>query len=155
MKRSTWGTEHVLLLLMSGGFFIHLISATRHLRDETSRVGDVVTRPVDAALFILMAYCAVGLITGYRAFADTYDMRTTARKLGYWLITAYVTVSLPGHVGYLATGDTGFFDAFPWWFSLAILALYSVIVAYVVTLRRRAPQLESRSPATYATAPNP
>jgi hypothetical protein len=136
MKRSTWCTEHVLLLLMSGGFFIHLVSASRHLRDESSRVGDVVTRPVDAALLLLMAYCAVGLATRYPAFADTYDMRTPHRRLGYWLITGYIVMSLPGHIRFLATGDTGFFDAFPWWFSLGVLVVYVLIVAYVLTLRR-------------------
>lgn len=156
MKRSTWGTEHVLLLLMSGGFFIHLISASRYLSDSTSRVGDVVTRPVDAALFLLMAYCAVGLTARYRAFAHTYDMRSPQRKLGYWAITAYVTVSLPGHVGFLATGDTGFFDAFPWWFSPVILAVYALIVAYVLTLRRlpdHAPVLAAATRISGAAAP--
>ncbi len=153
MKRSTWCTEHVLLLLMSGGFFIHLISVSRHLRDDGSRVGDVVTRPVDAALFVLMVYCAVGLIMRHRAFARTYDVRSMKRKLGYWGITAYITVSLPGHVGFLVTGDTQFFDAFPWWFSLAVLAVYVLIVAYVVTLRRL-PEAQGDFPNAPGTTPN-
>jgi hypothetical protein len=63
-------------------------------------------------------------------------MRTPQRKLGYWLITGYIVVSLPGHIRFLATGDTAFFDAFPWWFSLVVLVVYVLIVAYVLTLRR-------------------
>jgi hypothetical protein len=150
VKRSTWCTEHALLLLMSGGFFIHLISASRYLQDDTSRVGDVVSRPVDAALFLIMTYCAVGLVTRYRGFADTYDMTSPRRRIGYWVITTYIVVSLPGHVGFLATGDTRFFDAFPWWFSLVILAVYVLIVAYVLTLRRRANSADA-SPAPART----
>jgi hypothetical protein len=137
MRSSTWHAEEALLLLMSGGFFIHLISASRHLQDDGSEVGDVLLRPVDLALFLLMAYCAVALVSRSREFARTYDLSTTRRRLGYWAITAYVGVSLPGHVVFLLTGDAQFFDAFPWWFSLVILPVYALVVAYVLTLRRR------------------
>ena len=137
MKSSTWHAEEALLLLMSGGFFVHLINASRHLQEDGSRVGDILLRPVDAALFLLMAYCAVALLARSRQFARTYDLTARGRKLGYWAITAYITLSLPGHVLFLLTGDTRFFDAFPWWFSLVILPLYVLVVVYVVTLRRR------------------
>jgi hypothetical protein len=137
MKSSTWHAEEALLLLMSGGFFVHLINASRHLRDEGSRVGDILLRPVDGALFLLMAYCAVALLVRYRQFADTYDMTTTGRKLGYWAVTTYVTLSLPGHAMFLITGDTRFFGAFPWWFSLVIMPVYVLVVVYVVTLSPR------------------
>ena len=156
MKSPTWHSEQALLLLMSGGFFVHLISASRHLEDDASRVGDILLPPVDAALFALMVYCSVALILRSREFARTYDLSTPLRKVGYWAITVYVTVSLPGHVLFLLTGDTGFFDGFPWWFSLAILPVYALIVAYAITLRRnpapaslvgsgRRPPRESRS----------
>jgi hypothetical protein len=135
MRSTTWHVEHAMLLLMSGGFFVHLISASRHLADDRSSVGDILLRPVDVALFVLMAYCAVVLLTRARQFARTYDLRGVGRRAGYWAITAYVTVSLPGHVLFLVTGDTRFFDGFPWWFSLVILPVYALVVAYVLTLR--------------------
>jgi hypothetical protein len=137
MKSSTWHAEDALLLLMSGGFFVHLINASRHLRDEGSQVGDILLRPVDGTLSLLMAYCALALLARSRQFARTYDLTTRARKLGYWAITAYVTLSLPGHIMFLLTGDTRFFGAFPWWFSLVIMPVYVLVVAYVVTLRPR------------------
>jgi len=134
MRASTWHAEEALLLLMSGGFFVHLISASRHLQDDRSEVGDILLRPVDGALFLIMAYCAVALIARSRHFADTYDMSPPSRKLGYWAITAYVTLSLPGHALFLLTGDTRFFDGFPWWFSLVIMPVYVLIVWYILTL---------------------
>jgi hypothetical protein len=137
MKSSTWHAEEAMLLLMSGGFFVHLINASRHLRDDGSHVGDILLRPVDLALFLLMAYCAVALIVRSRQFARTYDLSSIGRRLGYWAITAYVTLSLPGHVAFLLTGNTRFFDAFPWWFSIVIMPVYVLVVAYVLTLRRR------------------
>jgi hypothetical protein len=137
MKSSTWHAEEALLLLMSGGFFVHLISASRHLQDESARVGDVLLWPVDLALFVLMAYCAAALVLRSRQFARTYDLSAPPRRFGYRAITAYVVLSLPGHILFLLTGDTRFFDAFPWWFSLAILPAYVLVVAYVLTLRRR------------------
>jgi hypothetical protein len=154
MKSSTWHAEEALLLLMSGGFFIHLISASRHLRDDRAQVGDVLLWPVDMALFVLMAYCSLALISRSGHFALTYDLTSTPRKVGYWAITAYVTVSLPGHVLFLLTGDTRFFDGFPWWFSVAILPVYAVVVAYVVTLRPRpAPEPAAATESSRAGRP--
>jgi len=137
MKSSTWHAEDALLLLMSGGFFVHLINASRHLRDDGSQVADILLRPVDLALFLLMGHCAVALITRSRQFAGTYDLTSVGRWLGYWAITAYVTLSLPGHALFLLTGNPRFFDAFPWWFSFVIMPVYVLVVAYVLTLRRR------------------
>jgi hypothetical protein len=137
VKSSTWHAEDSLLLLMSGGFFVHLINASRHLRDDGSQVADILLRPVDLALFLLMAHCAVALIVRSRQFAHTYDLTSAGRRLGYWAITAYVTLSLPGHVLFLLTGNPRFFDAFPWWFSFVIMPVYLLIVVYVVSLSRR------------------
>jgi hypothetical protein len=156
MKSSTWHVEEALLLLMSGGFFVHLISASRHLQDDGSQVGDILLRPVDGALFLTMAYCAVVLILRFRHFFRAYDVSSTGRRLGYWAITAYVTLSLPGHILFLLTGDTRFFDGFPWWFSLVIMPVYVLVVAYVLTLRPRdsyaLPAPAGRSEATAAAA---
>ncbi len=155
MKSSTWHVEEAVLLLMSGGFFVHLINLSRHLRDEASQVGDILLRPVDGALFLIMAYCAVVLIFRFRHFFRAYDMSSTGRRLGYWAITAYVTVSLPGHVLFLLTGDTRFFDGFPWWFSLVIMPVYVLVVAYVLTLRPRdgdAPSASAGRSAAIAAA---
>jgi hypothetical protein len=149
MKSPTWHGEQALLLLMSGGFFVHLISVSRRVEDSQAQVGDIVLWPVDLALFVLMAYCSVTLITRFRHFASAYELATTGRKLGYWAITAYVTVSLPGHAVFLLTGDTGFFDGFPWWFSVVILPVYVLVVGYVVTLQRQAvPATQDGVPAT-------
>jgi hypothetical protein len=137
MKSSTWHVEEALLLLISGGFFVHLIGASRHLQDDQAQVGDILLWPVDLALFALMAYCAAALLVRSQQFARTYDLSTTGRRIGYWAITVYVVLSLPGHAIFLFTGDTRFFDGFPWWFSLAIMPVYVLIVAYVLTLRRR------------------
>jgi uncharacterized membrane protein YhdT len=134
MRSSTWHAEEALLLLMSGGFFVHLISASRHLRDPGSEVGDILLKPVDTALFLVMAYAAVALVCRSRQFARTYDMSAPGRTVGYWAITAYVTLSLPGHALFLVTGNTRFFDGFPWWFSLVIMPMYVLIVLYIVTL---------------------
>lgn len=93
MTSSTWHAEDALLLLMSGGFFVHLISASRHGEDSQAQVGDVVLWPVDLALFVLMAYCSVTLATRSRHVASVHDLGATWRRLGSWAITAYVTVS--------------------------------------------------------------
>ncbi len=159
MKSSTWHAEDSLLLLMSGGFFVHLINASRHLRDDRSQVADILLRPVDLVLFLLMAYCAVALIGRSRQFARTYDLTSIGRRLGYWAITAYVTLSLPGHVLFLLTGNPRFFDAFPWWFSFVIMPVYVLVVAYVLTLRRRhgdaPPAAAGRSRAAQGAAEQP
>ena len=159
MKSSTWHAEDSLLLLMSGGFFVHLINASRHLRDDRSQVADILLRPVDLALFLLMAHCAVALIVRSRQFARTYDLTSVGRRLGYWAITAYVTLSLPGHVLFLLTGNTRFFDAFPWWFSFVIMPVYVLVVGYVLTLRRRhgdtPPAAAGRSRAAQRAAEQP
>lgn len=137
MRSSTWHAEHALLLLMSGGFFVHLISASRHIQDSQAQVGDILLGPVDLALSLIMAYCSVALITRSGQFARTYDLGTTMQSLDYWAITAYVTLSLPGHAPFLLTGDTRFFDGFPGWISIVIMPVYVLVVGYVLTLRRR------------------
>ena len=148
MKSATWHTEEVLLLLMSGGFFVHLISASRHLQDDQAQVGDVLLWPVDLALFALMTYCAVALLVRARQFPLTYDLSAPSRWIGYWAITVYVVLSLPGHAMFLLTGDTRFFDGFPWWFSLLIMPVYVLVVGYVLTLHRRS--VPATDPATAA-----
>jgi hypothetical protein len=56
------------------------------------------------------------------------------RKVVYGLITFYVCASVPGHVRYLLAGNTSYFDIFPWWFSLVIMPVYLLVIAYFFTL---------------------
>lgn len=135
MTNATWNVEKFVPILITGGFFIHLINVSRHFIYGQSRVGEVLMWPVDLPLAIIMLFCAVALILRWRAFFATFDMRSSARKTSYWAITFYITASLPGHALFLSTGDTRYFDVFPWWFSLIIMPVYVLIIAYFITLR--------------------
>ncbi len=135
MSTPTWHVEKLVPVLISGGFFIHLITVTRHFADPQSKPGDVLLWPVDLVLATLMVFCAATLILRYRAFDRQFRIDSLARKLGYWLVTGYLTISIPGHAMFLLSGNTGFFDGFPWWFSLVILPVYLLILAYFFTLR--------------------
>jgi hypothetical protein len=81
-----------------------------------------------------MAYCALGLIFGYRHFFQQFGITERWRRVAYWLITFYVTASLPGHFNFLVLGDTRYFDVFPWWFSPVIMAVYVLMSTYFLTL---------------------
>lgn len=150
---NTWKLETFVPMLLTAGFTIHLINASRYLLTGSSNVGDILSRPVDLFLFSLMLFCAVALITRRKAMFATYDLTALPRRVGYWVITAYVTVSLPGHVAYLTTGSTAYLDIFPWWFSPLIMVVYVAMIGYFVTLRpavRIAIRDDSVSPATDA-----
>ena len=137
MKPNTWNVEKLVPILITGGFFVHLINVSRHYIYGTSHVGEVLMWPVDVPLAVLMAYCAVALIVRWRAVFAAFDVSSTVRKIGYWAITFYVTASAPGHVLFLSTGNTSYFDVFPWWFSLVIMPVYLLIIAYFITLKSR------------------
>lgn len=137
MKPSTWGVEKAVPTLITGGFFLHLINLSRALAFEGTSASDVVLWPVDAALFALMLYSATALILRHKAVAARFDMRAPWRRVGYGLITAYVVVSLPIHVVYLATGNIDLITAFPSWFSGAILPVYVAVLAYFFSLKPR------------------
>ncbi|MDY6999093.1 MAG: hypothetical protein SW019_21065 [Actinomycetota bacterium] len=133
--RSTWKIETFVPMLLTAGFTIHLINASRHLLTGSSTVADIVSRPVDFCLFALMLFCSIALIARRKAVFATYDLTAPARRVGYWIITVYVTASLPGHVAYLTTGSTGYLDFFPWWFSPLIMVVYVVMIGFFVSLR--------------------
>lgn len=138
MTNRTWHVEKSVLILMTGGFFIHLINASRYWALGTARVSDVLTWPVDFCLAAVMIFCSVALIARRRAFAQTFHVDSWPRRVGYWAITFYITVSIPGHIQFLFTGNTRYFDVFPWWFSLIIMPVYVLIMAYFITLKPRA-----------------
>jgi hypothetical protein len=50
----------------------------------------------------------------------------------YWILAFYVTASVSGHVRYLLTRDTSYFDFFPWWFSPIIMAVYVLFIAFLL-----------------------
>jgi hypothetical protein len=138
MNPSTWGVEKAVPTLITGGFFLHLINFCRTLTFEGASAADIVLWPVDFALFTLMVYSSAALILRRRAFAARFHMEAPWRRVGYWLITAYVTLSLPIHIQFLATGRADMINNAPWWFSGAILPVYVAILAYFFTLRSRA-----------------
>lgn len=135
MTTSTWRLEAFVPMLLTAGFVIHLINASRHLLTGSSDVADILTWPVDLGLFLLMLFCAVALFARRKAMFAVYDLSALPRRVGYWVITVYVTASLPGHLLFLTTGSTVYFDVFPSWFSLLIMVVYVVMIGYFVSLR--------------------
>lgn len=129
-------------MLMTAGFFIHLINVSRYLLTGHSAVADILTWPVDLCLTLLMAYCAVALIARRRAMVAAFDLTPLPRRVGYWVITFYITASLPGHLLFLTTGNSAYFEAFPWWFSLVIMPVYVVMTVYFLLLRPATGALE-------------
>jgi hypothetical protein len=134
MKSSTWYAEHVVPVLIAGGAFLHIIRLSRYFLRGDASVGDYLTWQVDLVLALLMVWASVALIFRRREFAAKYDISSRARRIGYWIITAYITLSIPGHFVFITTGNTGFFEAFPWWFSLSLQPIYVVVIGYFATL---------------------
>lgn len=134
MRSSTWYVERLVPVLIAGGFFVHLVHLSRYFLTGSSRVSDVLMWPVDFVLATLMVYCAAGLLLRRREMAAAFDIGSTARRIGYWLITFYIAASIPGHLLFLTSGNTAYFDVFPWWFSLIIEPVYVLIIGYFVTL---------------------
>jgi hypothetical protein len=135
---STWYAEHVVPVLIAGGAFLHIIRLARYGLTGDASVGDFLTWPVDLVLALLMVWASAGLIFRRREFAAAYDISSRARQIGYWVITAYITLSIPGHFVFITTGNTAFFEVFPWWFSLLLQPIYVVVIGYFATLVPRA-----------------
>jgi hypothetical protein len=131
----TWKVESLVPILVTGGFFLHVVNASRYLLAGGSTLSDVLLWPVDLCLTAIMVFCAVALIARRRAVFTRYDVTSRARRIGYWAITFYIVVSIPGHLLFLATGNTRYFDVWPWWFSLAIMGVYVLMAAYFLTLK--------------------
>ena len=134
MNTQTWHVEKIVPILFSGGFFAHLINTARYFELGHSDIGEVLLWPVDFTLAVIMTFCALALVLRHQAMATAYRVGTFARKMGYWVITGYITLSVPGHVLFLTSGNTSYFDFFPWWFSLIIMPAYILMTAYFITL---------------------
>jgi hypothetical protein len=133
---STWKVESLVPILMAGGFFVHGVNASRHiLTDGSSRISDVLLWPVDLCLAVIMVFCGIVLIARHRAMSARFDLTSRPRRIGYWMITVYICASVPGHLLFLATGNTRYFDFWPWWYSLAILPVYVLMAAFFISLR--------------------
>lgn len=135
MSPASLHAERAIPLLMTGGLFVHLVNIANHLRDGGARIGDVLQPIVDAPLALMMVYCAAGLLD-WKGFFRRFAITARWRKACYFAIAFYVAASIPGHILFLASGDTRYFDAFPWWFSVVLLPFYSLVILYFVTLRQ-------------------
>jgi hypothetical protein len=131
----TWKVESLVPILVTGGFFLHIINASRYLLAGGSTLSDVLLWPVDLCLTVIMAFCALALIARRRAVFARFDFSSSARRIGYWAITFYIVVSIPGHLLFLTTGETRYFDMWPWWYSLAIMPVYVLMAAFFITLK--------------------
>lgn len=134
MNTHTWHVEKLVPVLLSGGFFAHLINVARYYQFGESDIGEILLWPVDFTLALIMTYCAVALIVRHKAMAAGFKLDSAARRIGYWIITGYITASVPGHLIFLTSGNTAYFDFFPWWFSLIIMPTYVLMLAYFITL---------------------
>lgn len=135
IQRYVWHTEQYVPLLMVYGFTLHIIRVATYLRDGIADLSQIILPLVDLPLAIMMAYCALAMIIGWRHFFQRFEMRDTWRRLIYWMIAFYITASVPGHISFLVFGSTTYFDFFPWWFSVIILFVYAAIIVYFFTLK--------------------
>jgi hypothetical protein len=135
MYRNIWHIEKIVPLLLMGGLMIHLMNLAHYLQHGTVDISQLLLPLVDLGLLLLMTYSSLAMIVSYRRFLRLFDMRAPWRKVVYWLIAFYVTISIPGHINYLLSGDTAFFESFPWWFSPLIIAVYVGFIAYFFSLK--------------------
>jgi hypothetical protein len=133
--RRTWYVEKIAPLLMMSGFLLHLIRLAQIFQFGAADLSVIVLPAVDLVLALLMTYCSIIMMVFRRQFFGVFDMSATWRKTVYWIVTVYFTVSIPGHLHYLMTHDTAYFNFFPWWFSLFIMTVYVGIIAYFFTLK--------------------
>ena len=127
--------ERVIPLLITGGVFVHLVNIANHLREGSARVGDVLQPLVDAPLALLMIYSAVGLFH-WRNFFRKFGLTSKWRKACYFAIAFYIVASIPGHIAFLLSGDTSYFDVFPWCFSIVLMPFYGLMILYFLTLHQ-------------------
>ena len=143
LLRHSLYVERVIPILITGGMFVHLVNLSNYIKHGQARVGDVLHPLVDAPLAVMMLYCAIGLFF-WRDFFGRFDITSTWRKVGYFVIAFYIVASVPGHAAYLLSGDTSYFDVFPWWFSLVLMPVYVLMILYFLTLPA-APHANRRS----------
>ena len=143
MRENSFYIERVIPLLITGGVFIHLINLSTYLQFGEVRISQILHPVVDAPLAALMCYSAIGVFY-WKNFFRKFGITSLWRKVAYFFIAAYVVCSIPGHIKFLLTGDTAFFEQFPWWFSLALMPLYAAIILYFLTLHQVLPDHSER-----------
>src|SRR5205809_5200706 len=136
MKRQVQLLPIFVTILFVMGFSLHLASFGQYLASGRADLLHIITPTFDAVLGAWMLYCGVLLVFGRKRFFALYDVHGW-RTAVYWLITAYVTLSLPGHARYQLTHDPSYFEMFPWWFSPVIMSVYIFFCAYLLTLSPR------------------
>lgn len=140
MNRNTWHIEKIVPLLMMGGFMVHMINLGRYIHFGKADISFILLPAVDLPLGLMMLYCAIILIFRHKQFFSIFDMDATWHKAIYWLITFYISMSIPGHVSFLASGDTSYFDFWPWWFSPIIMVVYILFMLFFYTLEEKSEQ---------------
>ena len=136
IKKNTYYIEKIVPLLMMGGLMVHLINIGRYIHFGKAELSFILLQVVDFPLGLLMLYCAIILIFRYKQLFAIFDMSAIWRKVVYWLITFYITMSIPGHVSFLSSGDTTYFDFWPWWFSPIIMVVYILFIIFFFTLEK-------------------
>ena len=115
---------------------VHLINLGRYIHFGKAELSFILLPVVDFPLGLLMLYCAIILIFRYKQLFAIFDMSAIWRKVVYWLITFYIAMSIPGHVSFLSSGDTTYFDFWPWWFSPIIMVVYILFIIFFFTLEK-------------------
>lgn len=136
MKKNNYYIEKIVPLLMMGGLMVHLINLGRYIHFGKAELSFILLPVVDFPLGLLMLYCAIILIFRYKQLFAIFDMSAIWRKVVYWLITFYIAMSIPGHVSFLSSGDTTYFDFWPWWFSPIIMVVYILFIIFFFTLEK-------------------
>jgi hypothetical protein len=134
MSRFTRFTPVFVSFLFVMGFSLHVSNLGQYVAHGQTHLETLISRTSDGALAGWMAWCAVLLIFGAKSFFATYEVHGW-RKVVYWVATGYVTLSLPGHFKFLASGDVSYFQIFPWWFSAVLLGCYTLLIAFFLSMK--------------------
>jgi hypothetical protein len=133
-RKNSFYIERVIPILITGGLFVHLVNLSNYIEQGEAQIGDVLHPLVDAPLAVMMLYSAVGVLY-WKNFFARFAITSTWRKCCYFVIAFYIVASVPGHISYLSTGNTDYFEVFPWWFSLVLMPVYLLMILYFLTLR--------------------
>jgi hypothetical protein len=136
MSKQARFIPYFVSFLLVLGFGLHLTNLGNYVARGSTALASIITPTTDIVLASWMAYCAVLLIGGAREVFRQHAVHGW-RKVVYWVLTFYVTASLPGHFRYILTGDTRYFDIFPWWFSPLIMGVYVLFIAFLVSVAQR------------------
>ena len=133
MKTAERLTPVFVVVLLTMGFTLHLANLGQYAHQHQTRLASIISPVMDGMLGLWMAFCAALLLFRWRPFFAAYQVRGWKRAV-YWILAFYVTASVPGHVRYVLTRDTSYFDFFPWWFSAIIMAVYVLFIAFLLSL---------------------